>query len=40
MSSIRYGLSAPLMILGVVLAVVFGGPALIAAVARRRTPVD
>jgi hypothetical protein len=40
LSSIRYGLSAPLLILGIVLAVGFGGLALIAAFARRRTPVD
>jgi len=40
LSSIRYGLSAPLLILGIVLAVGFGGLALITAFAQRRTPVD
>lgn len=40
LSAIRYGLSAPLLFLGVVLAVVFGGLALIAAFARKRTTVD
>jgi hypothetical protein len=40
LSSIRYGLSAPLLLLGIVLAVGFGGLALIATFARRRTPID
>ena len=40
LSSIRYGLSAQLLILGIILAVGFGGLALIAAFAGRRTPVD
>lgn len=40
LSAIRYGLSAPLVLLGIVLTVVFGGLALIAAFAPRRTTVD
>ena len=40
LSSIRYGLSAPLLMLGIVLAVGFGGLGLIAALVRRRTPID
>ena len=40
LSSIRYGLSAQLLILGIILAVGFGGLALIAAFAGRRAPVD
>ena len=40
LSSLKYGLSAPLLLLGVVLAIGFGGLALVGAVLRRRTPVD
>jgi len=40
LSSIRYGLSAPLLLLGVVLVVGFGGLALIAAFARRGRSLD
>jgi len=40
LSSVRYGLSAPLLLLGVILALGFGGLALIAAFAGRRTSVD
>jgi len=40
LSSLRYGFSAPLLLLGVVLAIVFGALALVGAVARRRTPID
>jgi hypothetical protein len=40
LSSIRYGFSAPLLLLGIVLAIGFGGLGLIGAVVRRRTPVD
>lgn len=39
-SSLRYGFSAPLLLLGVVLAVVFGGLALMGAFVSRRTHVD
>ncbi|TMD12444.1 MAG: hypothetical protein E6I27_06260 [Chloroflexi bacterium] len=38
--SVRYGLSAPLLILGLVLAVVFGGLALMGPFVRRRPHVD
>jgi hypothetical protein len=40
LSSLRYGLSAPLLLLGLVLAIVFGALALVGAVARRRTHID
>ena len=40
LSSLRYGLSAPLLILGLVLAIGFGGLGLLAALVRRRTPID
>jgi hypothetical protein len=39
-SSIRYGLSAPLVILGLVLLVVFGALGLMSEVVARRTRVD
>jgi len=39
-SSIRYGLSAPLVILGLVLVVVFGALGVMSAVVARRTRVD
>jgi hypothetical protein len=39
-SSLRYGFSAPLLLLGVVLAIVFGGLALMGAFVSRRTHVD
>jgi hypothetical protein len=37
LSSLRYGLSAPLLVLGIVLAIGFGGLALVGAFVRRRT---
>ena len=40
LSSLRYGFSAPLLLLGLVLAIVFGALALVGAVASRRTPID
>lgn len=40
LSSLRYGFSAPLLVLGLVLAVGFGGLAAIASGARRRMPID
>jgi len=40
LSSLRYGLSAPLLLLGIILAVAFGGPALFGEFMRRRTPID
>ena len=39
-SSFRYGFSAPLLLLGLVLAVVFGGLALMSAFVARRTHLD
>jgi hypothetical protein len=39
-SSIRYGFSAPLLLLGIVLAVGFGGLALLGAFVGRRTHLD
>jgi hypothetical protein len=39
-SSLRYGLSAPLVLLGLVLLIVFGGLGLMSAVVARRTRVD
>ncbi|HEY6116892.1 MAG TPA: hypothetical protein VI172_13130 [Candidatus Dormibacteraeota bacterium] len=39
-SSIRYGLSVPLLILGLVLLVVFGALGLMSAVVARRTRVE
>ncbi|HXN90700.1 MAG TPA: hypothetical protein VN906_04370 [Candidatus Sulfotelmatobacter sp.] len=39
-SSLRYGLSAPLLLLGIILAVGFGGLALFGEFMRRRTPID
>ena len=38
--AVRYGLSAPLLVLGVVLLVVFGGFAVIGPLAGRRTHLD
>ena len=40
LSSIRYGLSAPLLILGLVLAIGFGGLALVGLFVRGRPHVD
>lgn len=40
LSSVRYGFSAPLLLLGIVLAVAFGGMAVVGAIARRRTGID
>jgi hypothetical protein len=40
LSSVRYGLSAPLLLLGIVLAIGFGGLALFGELMRRRTPID
>ena len=40
LSSLRHGFSAPLLLLGLVLAIVFGALALVGAVARGRTPID
>ncbi|TMC39654.1 MAG: hypothetical protein E6J28_03150 [Chloroflexi bacterium] len=40
LSSIRYGLSAPLLLLGLVLAIGFGGLALVGLFVRGRTHVD
>ena len=39
-SSIRYGFSAPLLLLGIVLTVAFGGLALMSAFVARRTHLD
>jgi hypothetical protein len=39
-SSLRYGFSAPLLLLGLVLAIGFGGLALFGEFMRRRTPID
>ncbi len=39
-SAIRYGFSAPLLLLGIVLGVVFGGLALMSAFVARRTHLD
>jgi hypothetical protein len=39
-SSLRYGLSAPLLVLGLVLLVVFGALGLVGAVVGRRTHLD
>jgi len=39
-SSILYGFSAPLLLLGLVLLVVFGGLGLVSALVTRRTRVD
>ncbi|TMC85281.1 MAG: hypothetical protein E6J06_04300 [Chloroflexi bacterium] len=39
-SSMRFGFSAPLLILGLVLAIVFGGLAWVGAFVNRRTHVD
>jgi len=38
--SIQYGLSAPLLLLGLILLVVFGGLGLVSALVNRRTRVD
>ena len=38
--SILYGFSAPLLLLGLVLLVVFGGLGLVSALVNRRTRVD
>jgi hypothetical protein len=40
LSSLRYGFSAPLLLLGIVLAIGFGGLAAVTTGARRRTPID
>jgi len=40
LSSIRYGLSAPLLLLGLVLAIGFGGLALVGIFVRGRPHVD
>lgn len=40
LSSVRYGLSAPLLLLGIVLAIGFGGLAVFGEFMRRRTPID
>jgi hypothetical protein len=39
-SSLRYGLSVPLLVLGIVLIAGFGGLALLGAFVSRRTKVD
>jgi len=39
-SSMRFGFSGPLMMLGLVLAIVFGGLAWVGAFVNRRTHVD
>jgi hypothetical protein len=39
-SSFRYGLSVPLLVLGIVLVAGFGGLALLGAFVSRRTKVD
>jgi len=39
-SSVRYGFSAPLLLLGMVLVVGFGALAALAGAARRSTPID
>ncbi len=40
LSSIRYGFSCPLLVVGIVLAVGFGGLAILGALLGRRRPVD
>ncbi len=40
LSSVRYGFSAPLLLLGIVLAIGFGGLALFGQFMRPRTPID
>jgi len=40
LNSLRYGFSAPLLLLGWVLAVGFGGLAVVGAAAQRRTHID
>jgi hypothetical protein len=39
-SSMRFGVSAPLLLLGIVLAIAFGGLAWVGAFLSRRTHVD
>ena len=39
-SSLRYGFSAPLLLLGIVLAIVFGGLGVLGAFVQRRTSVE
>lgn len=39
-SSLRYGFSAPLLLLGLVLAIAFGALAAVGAFVGRRRPVD
>ena len=39
-SSVRFGFSAPLLLLGMVLVVGFGALSALAGAARRRTPID
>jgi hypothetical protein len=40
LSSLGYGFSPPLLLLGTLLAIAFGNLAAVGAVARRRTPID
>jgi hypothetical protein len=40
LSAARYGLSAPLLLVGIVLAMGFGGLAFVSALVGRRQPVD
>jgi hypothetical protein len=40
LGGLRYGLSAPLVVLGIVLAVAFGGLALMGPFVHRRTHLD
>jgi len=40
LSSLRYGFSAPLLLLGIVLAIGFGGLGMVGAFLGRRRPVD
>jgi hypothetical protein len=40
LSALRYGLSAPLLLLGMVLVLTFGSLAIVGAIARRRTGID
>jgi hypothetical protein len=39
-SSLRYGLTVPLLLLGIVLAIAFGGLGLVAVLVRRRMSID
>jgi hypothetical protein len=40
LSAARYGFSGPLIVLGIVLAIAFGGLGVIAGLARNRTTLD